>query len=343
MTDDESLDRVNRVLHRLGPELAEAVRHVSPGIDSIRGSDGSWDTYEVLKWIDQHKLALEPGNGWHGVFARGVLDQQARVRDDQRADERYRHQALVKEMRWWRNAEAHQHLTAPEDIIRALDGAERLLRAAGRDVAADEVCAEREKALVAEANRVRAAGWGSGVTQSGPPSVKVTCIAFDAPWYAVIRSGAMLLDRASDDDLLEMLARMAADGDRVIAGIPSPVLRPPAEQPLVRRIREAGYAVWPFDAPTRQVALGIDFPALLRYLQPLGTAPAEGRTAFLSSEHMRDLRIGRDTVQRLLDDPPAFNAVFGAWALSRFGDPIPDMAGDLASRTLPEGRAWMPE
>ena len=153
----------------------------------------------------------------------------------------------------------------------------------------------------------------------------------------------MLLDRASEDDLVEMLGRMAADGDRVIAGIPAPVLRPPAEQPLVQRIRAAGYSIWPFDPPTRQIALGIDFPMLIRYLQPVGTAPDEGRTVFASSEHMRDLRLGRDTAQRLLDDAAAFHAVFGAWALSRFGDPIPDMAGDLASRSLPEGRPWIPE
>jgi hypothetical protein len=343
MLDDDSLDRVNRVLHRLGPELAEGIRRISPGIDAIRGADGSWDTYEVLKWMDQKKLALEAGNGWTAVFARGVLDPHVRVRDDQRADERFRQQALIKEMRWWRNAEAHQHLTSPDDILRALDGAERLLRAVGRHTAADEVCAEREKALVAEADRVRAHGWGHGITHSGPPSARVTCIAFAPPWYAVMRERVLMFDRATDDEFIEMLTRMAADGDRVIAGLPAPVLHPPAEQHLVQRVREAGYALWPFDPPLRQVAVGLSSGALLERLQPIGTPPGGGRVAFLASEHARDLRLGRDTAARLLADSTAFDAVFGAWALSSYGDPIPDESRHRAGRAPDVGRAWMPE
>jgi hypothetical protein len=161
--------------------------------------------------------------------------------------------------------------------------------------------------------------WGLGLANGTPPE--------GDPYRATEK--AVEADITTPHSILQLTGRGNV-GSLSLAGLP-----------IVDALRKAGFRIWPFHPTPAQHVLVEVFPrALLEYLRPPRSRAFDPRMAFLQSRHADQLRIGRSAGQTLADSLRAFDAVFSAWALSEYGNPLPDTSGNALAQM--EGEIWIP-
>ncbi len=113
--------------------------------------------------------------------------------------------------------------------------------------------------------------------------------------------------------------------------------------PQLKRMRDQGWSVWPFDPPTSHTALEVFPRSLLLALATPGTKPSrdEVRDDVMAALPPAFLSGDSDLGDLLAANHTAFEAAFAAWSLWADGAELPDLSQDpIAQR---EGRIWLPE
>ena len=109
--------------------------------------------------------------------------------------------------------------------------------------------------------------------------------------------------------------------------------------PFLRTLREAGFAVWPFDAPRGGEPLLLEIWPRLCYVEPLVKSSADGRAAWLA-RHAPSLAPAHRTAAERSDD--AFDALASALALWQARDTLALLPPARDEREQLEGRIWVP-
>lgn len=106
--------------------------------------------------------------------------------------------------------------------------------------------------------------------------------------------------------------------------------------PALQRLHEAGFSIWPFEAPSLPVVVEI-YPRLLT--GPVNKSDRSERQRHLSQ---RFPTIGRALHERAASTEDAFDAAISAIVMSRRSDPLAHLpcAGDAV--TAIEGAIWIP-
>lgn len=109
--------------------------------------------------------------------------------------------------------------------------------------------------------------------------------------------------------------------------------------PFLLTLREAGFAVWPFDAPRAGEPLALEIWPRLCYAQPVVKARADARAAWLA-RHAPGLAPAHRAAAERSDD--AFDALASALALWRARDTLAALPPARDARERREGRIWAP-
>ena len=109
--------------------------------------------------------------------------------------------------------------------------------------------------------------------------------------------------------------------------------------PLLLTLRDAGFAVWPFDAPRGGEPLLLEIWPRLCYVQPVVKSNADARAAWLA-RHVPDLAPAHRAAATRSDD--AFDALASALALWYARDTLPALPPARDDRERREGRIWVP-
>lgn len=106
--------------------------------------------------------------------------------------------------------------------------------------------------------------------------------------------------------------------------------------PILKRLRDAGWAVWPFDTPRGPCVVEI-YPRLLTGAVNKGNADA--RADYLSSRYPA---LGDDVLRLAASSEDAFDAAVSALAMDEARDELLDLSAVNDPRTRQEGQIWAP-
>ncbi len=114
--------------------------------------------------------------------------------------------------------------------------------------------------------------------------------------------------------------------------------------PILKFLRENGFAIWPMDAPANQMVVEVYPRALLQWLRPgtEGVAGAEARAAFLTDAPSAFWRDDPDVRSLLHHEGSAFDAAVSAWALWVGRDALATLPDAADTPFRQEGRIWLP-
>jgi hypothetical protein len=111
--------------------------------------------------------------------------------------------------------------------------------------------------------------------------------------------------------------------------------------PTLRRLRESGYQVWPLDEPGGWTIVEIFPRALWSATQPGAAVRSSQRDRVNFLDDHLDLARGSAIGETIVSERRAFDAVYTAWALRRYGGNV-EKAAPPDSPYATEGRIWLP-
>ena len=106
--------------------------------------------------------------------------------------------------------------------------------------------------------------------------------------------------------------------------------------PILKRLKDAGFAVWPFDAPRWPCVIEI-YPRLLT--GTVNKTSADARAAYLVSRYPS---LGDEMTRRAMSSEDAFDAAVSALAMDAVRWELKELAPIENSRTRQEGQIWVP-
>ncbi|MEO7962476.1 MAG: hypothetical protein ABIT38_01050 [Gemmatimonadaceae bacterium] len=106
--------------------------------------------------------------------------------------------------------------------------------------------------------------------------------------------------------------------------------------PILRRLRQAGFSIWPFDEPGSSIVVEI-YPRLLT--GPVAKSSASARRAYLI-EHYPQLDL--DDLQKCEASDDAFDALVSALMMDRHYGELRALPRARDEQDLKEGRIWFP-